>query len=172
MGATALEESPWPAYDRDDWHTRWYDLDGDCQDTRQEVLIAESTTEPIMDERGCRVVSGTWKCLYTGKTFTDPGDLDIDHFIPLRNAHESGGWSWDPDKRKAFANDLEDPTTLIAVDKSANRSKGARGPDEWMPVNREYRCKYLKTWVDLKDKWGLTFTADETRYIAAQGCAL
>lgn len=170
MGATAAPESPIPAYVRSEWG-RWYDADKDCQDTRQEVLIAESTTEPVMDEKGCRVVSGTWEDPYTGKTFTNPGDLDIDHFIPLRMAHYSGGWAWDRDKRKAFANELADETHLIAVDKSANRSKGARGPDEWMPSNESYQCEYLRTWLDLKQKWELSLTAAEARYIAKRECA-
>lgn len=171
MGAIAPPEpSIIPDYDRSDWHTRWYDLDKDCQDTRQEVLIAESTTPPVMDDRGCRVVSGTWEDPYTGKTFTNPSDLDIDHFIPLRNAHTSGGWMWDRERRKAFANDLDDPEALIAVDLSANRSKGARGPDEWLPPNQDYVCEYVTTWLDVKERNGLTLTADEARAIANLDC--
>lgn len=167
----AAPEDPYPAYVRSEWHKRWYDLDKDCQDTRQEVLIAESTTEPVMDEKGCRVVSGTWEDPYTGKTFTVPGDLDVDHFIPLKMAHVSGGWAWDQAKRKAFSNELADETHLIAVDKSANRSKGSRGPDKWMPTNGRYHCEYLRIWLDLKQKWELSLTAAEARYIAKRECA-
>ena len=159
-----------PEYDRDEWHKRWFDADKDCQDTRQEVLIAESTTPPVMDERGCRVQSGTWPDPYTGTTFTEPGLLDIDHFIALSNAHHSGGWMWDAEKRSAFANDLDNPAALIAVDRSANRSKGDRGPDEWLPPNEAYHCEYVKLWVEVKAKWELSLTAKEVQAILALKC--
>jgi len=157
-------------YDRYSWHPRWYDFDNDCQDTRQEVLIAESTTPVVMDENGCRVVSGTWEDPYTGTTFTNPSDLDIDHFVPLKNAHYSGGWMWPEDKRRAYSNDLDNPDTLIAVSASANRSKGSRGPDEWLPPNLDYVCEYIHLWLDVKEHYSLTLTASEAKAIANLDC--
>ncbi len=61
----------------------WIDADGDCQNTRQEVLIAESLVPVVLDSRGCTVVSGQWLDPYTGQTFTSPSGLDIDHFIKI-----------------------------------------------------------------------------------------
>lgn len=82
-------------YDRDDWN-HWTDAASDCQDARQEVLIRDAnstiTFEEREDGRECRVASGLWVDPYGGDTIRDPGDLDIDHMVPLQNAHCSGGW--------------------------------------------------------------------------------
>lgn len=63
-------------------------------------------------------------------------DLDIDHLVPLKNARDSGGWAWSLDRKKEYANYLGEPDHLIAVTSGANRSKGAKGPDEWRPPRR------------------------------------
>ena len=148
----------------------WIDQDGDCQNTRHEVLIAESTVPVTLDAKGCRVVSGRWQDPYTGRVFTDPRRLDIDHFIPLAEVHRSGGHAWTPAQRRQYANDLSHPDTLIAVSASANRSKGDRDPVHWLPPNRAYRCGYLKAWVDLKRHWGLAADPVENQFVAESPC--
>lgn len=144
-----------PEYDRQEWG-RWMDADKDCQDTRQEVLVAESEVEvTFKDGKTCAVESGQWTCAFTGKVITNPGGLDIDHMIPLREAHLSGGHAWDSDAKQKFTNTLNDPDHLIAVSASANRSKGARAPHEWLPPLETYRCEYVRIWIKLKEKWEL-----------------
>jgi hypothetical protein len=32
-----------------------------------------------------------WRDAYSGVFYTDPGQLDVDHLVPLENAHRSGG---------------------------------------------------------------------------------
>ena len=122
-----------PPYDRDDW-PHWIDADGDCQDTRQEVLIEESL-EPVVfvDAARCRVASGLWRDAYSGQVYRDPGALDIDHLVPLANAHASGGWQWLVDRKREYANYLTDPNHLVAVSASLNRQKGAQTPATWKP---------------------------------------
>ena len=95
-----------PFYDRDDWR-HWVDEDKDCQNTRHEALIEESLAKvSFKTDRKCQVATGEWPDPYTGETVTDATSLDIDHMIPLKNAHNSGGWAWDRSRKAAFANEM------------------------------------------------------------------
>ncbi|WP_105264544.1 HNH endonuclease family protein [Pseudoalteromonas sp. T1lg76] len=147
-------------YNRDDW-AHWLDEDNDCQDTRAEVLIAQSQAQvSFNDQKQCRVTSGAWADPYSGKLFTNDDDLDIDHIVPLKFASEHGGAHWSRSEKARFANDLDN---LLAVDDSLNRSKGAKGPTEWMPPKHEYRCEYLKRFNAVMTKYRLSYTAQEQR---------
>lgn len=148
-------------YDRDDWR-HWTDEDGDCQDARNEVLVAESVTSvTFKSDRECRVESGRWLAPYSAAEVTSPGDLDIDHMVPLANAHRSGAWQWTPERKREYANYLEDDHHLIAVTAKANRSKGAKGPEEWRPPDQDYWCQYAVDWTTIKISWNLTVTPAE-----------
>ena len=150
-----------PAYSRSQWK-HWVDADGDCQDARQEALIAESLVSVTFEtDRQCRVESGRWYGAFTGTYFEDPGDVDVDHMVPLKNAHNSGGWDWSPAMKEEYANNLGDDDHLIAVQDNANQSKGARGPDEWMPPDETYWCQYATDWAEIKERWSLTMTEPE-----------
>ena len=109
----------------------------------------------------CTVDSGQWLAPYTGTVVTAAGDLDVDHMVPLANAHRSGGWAWSAKRKRAYANDLSFEGHLIAVTASANRSKRAKGPDEWQPRDRRHWCGYAINWITVKSTWELTATAAE-----------
>lgn len=78
------EERPYSVvYDRKDW-PHWIDADRDCQDTRAEVLIASSLTlVRYRNEKRCSVIAGRWLDPYSGKSWTEASDLDIDHVITV-----------------------------------------------------------------------------------------
>lgn len=158
-----LAETPagLPAYSRGDW-AHWSDADGDCQDTRQEVLLAESR-KPVKykTKRRCVVRRGLWVGLYTGRKVRDPRNLDVDHMVPLAEAHRSGGWAWTVARKREFANSLGFKDHLIAVTKKANRAKGARPPDQWRPKRKRSWCRYATSWAKVKQKWGLAVTRAE-----------
>ncbi len=63
--------------------------------------------------------------------------------------------------KSEFANRLLSPDNLIAVSASANRSKGAKAPDEWKPENKDYWCEYAYDWIRIKYNWFLTVTSSE-----------
>ena len=135
-------------YDRADW-PHWNDLDGDGCDTRCEVLAAE------------RRPDGSWFSAFDGRSTTTPGEFDIDHLVPLAEAHESGGWQWDRTTRRGFANDEAFPHSLIAVSASSNRSKGKKDPAEWLPPATESHCFYADAWVRIKHRWSLSVDVAE-----------
>ena len=76
--------------------------------------------------------------------------------MPFKEAHQSGAANWSKERKRAYANDLDDPNTLIAVDRRLNRQKGAKDPAEWLPPNHAYQAEYAGAWVAVKLKWGLT----------------
>ena len=83
----------------------------------------------LLEEGGLSEVdSGYWVCPYTGKVFTDPRKMDIDHMVPLKEAWVSGASEWSKEQRVAFANDLDYPDHLVATEASANRKKSAKDP--------------------------------------------
>jgi len=145
-------------YDRDDW-PHWEDADGDCQNTRAEVLIRDSQ-EPVEFKREarCIVVRGLWVGPYTGEKFTVASDVDIDHLVPLSHAHQTGGVSWSLDKKKAFAND---PANLLTVDDATNQGKGNKGPARWRPPLQAFWCEYAQRWRGVKATWGLVSSDTE-----------
>ncbi len=141
-------------YDRD-LFKHWIDADGDGCNTRKEVLIAEATVKPIITGR-CTLSGGEWYSPYDRVTTNNPSDFDIDHFVPLNEAWQSGAYAWSSQKRKDFANDLGFAKSLIAVTASSNRSKSDRDPPNWIPRNYDYLCEYVTSWVEVKLRWGLT----------------
>jgi len=139
----------------------WIDSDNDCQNTRQEILIRESIIIPTLNEKGCKVISGLWEDKYSGKFFTNPKDLDIDHFVPLAEVDRSGGSKWTKEKKIAYANDLTNQETLIAVSASQNRAKGDKDISDWLPENKNYHCNYVARWIIVKQTWNLTIDEKE-----------
>ncbi|GDX18724.1 hypothetical protein LBMAG06_08530 [Actinomycetes bacterium] len=139
----------------------WSDLDGNGCDTREEVLKRDSISKPQVDPYRCYVVAGDWYSKYDGKTLSDRSDVDIDHVVALKEAWDSGAWAWSMSQRQAFANDLTDRRTLIAVTDRVNASKSDKDPSNWMPPLKSYWCTYLGDWISVKARWGLSMDQSE-----------
>ena len=138
--------------------SHWSDLDADGCDTREEVLIQERVSGQVS---GCKVVNGEWVSQFDGVSTTNSSNFDIDHFVPLKEAWDSGAWRWDRGTRQRYANDLGYALSLIAVSASSNRSKGARDPAQWLP--NQNRCRYAKSWIGVKFRWRLSVDSREKR---------
>ncbi len=159
-GNTSAEYST--LYDRKQW-THWIDEDGDCQDTRAETLISQTAEEiEYRDNKGCVVLSGVWYDPYSAQVWYEASELDIDHIVPLKWAHGHGGDVWSPEVKRQFAND---PANLIAVEDNLNQTKGAKGPDEWLPPNEVFECAYVRMFDKIVRKYGLIYTSGEHVFV-------
>jgi uncharacterized protein DUF1524 len=165
LGAlTVTREGTSDSYERTAFGDGWL-VGRDGCDTRDEVLAAESRVPATRGRDGCTVTRGDWLSLYDGYSTPDPGELDIDHMVPLAEAWESGASSWTPDQRERYANDTDShrPDALVAVTAAMNRSKSDRDPAEWMPPNRDAWCRYATAWITQKRAWHLTIDPAERR---------
>ena len=155
-----------PSYDRELYFGSWTDEDGDCQNTRAEVLIQESLSVlGFRSSSNCVVDNGEWLDPYTNNLYYFASELDVDHVVPLYNAWQSGAYLWNDFKREEFANDMIFEDHLIAVDKYQNRQKGAKDPSEWMPANSDFHCEYVAIWIEIKYLWELTITSSEYKFL-------
>ena len=140
----------------------WTDANRDCQDTRAEVLIAESRVAPsYTSSRRCAVARGRWVSPWDLATWTYPSDVDIDHVVALKEAWDSGARSWSALNRERFANDLGHPWTLETVTDNVNSSKSDRDPSQWLPPSASARCSYVIKWAGVKYRWKLSVDATE-----------
>ncbi len=152
-------------YDRNEWLPRWSDFDRDCQDTRHELLIRYSLAPVVFTSReDCKVAFGLWLDPYTGEFFDKASDLDVEHIVPLKWAHDHGAAGWSREKKRRFA---EDPENLWLVDDGRNQSKGHRGPDQWMPPYGPVRRIYIQRFMAIAKKYGLATSPEESQIFLA-----
>ena len=150
----------------------WSDNDGDCQNTRHELLIARSIESVKLSEDGCEVVHGRWADYYTGNIHTSAQELEIDHVVPLFYAWMRGARLWPSEKQRHFVND---PANLLPVGMAVNRSKGASSPLEWLPPAAEFDCEYLLRFSRVITRYELKLSAEEEaalKQLTAEKCDL
>ncbi|WP_411107273.1 HNH endonuclease family protein [Streptomyces sp. cmx-4-9] len=139
--------------------------------TRAEVLIAEAVVAPEVGP-GCTLTGGVWWSYYDAKEVTPAGALDIDHMMPLAEAWDSGASAWTPARREAYANDLGQDSSLVAVTARSNRSKSDQDPAQWLPPSADAVCRYGAEWTAAKSRWGLAVDEQERDRLLdiAAGC--
>lgn len=175
-GHTALEtlatlevkgRAPKTGYDRDQFGTRWLDVDRNGCDTRNDILARDLTE--VQRSGVCRVTSGVLADPYTGSVvaFTrgqgTSERVQIDHVVALSNAWQTGAQQLSAERRAALAND---PLNLLAVDGGANAQKSDGDAATWLPKNRAFRCAYVARQVSVKAAYGLWVTPSEHDAIA------
>lgn len=159
--ATRSTANEYRSYDRDAFR-HWVDSDSDCQDTRAELLISQSTTEVRFAKENvrCRVIAGRWISPFTGKVIQNSDAVEIDHVVALKWAWERGAWRWPDNERERFAND---PVNIMAVEASLNSQKRARSPDKWLPPSAQ--CGYVARFRRVANLYDLEPTTSEAMWM-------
>ncbi|MED5411347.1 MAG: hypothetical protein VYE30_03300 [Pseudomonadota bacterium] len=149
-------------FNDDDWNFE-LDFDGDCQSTRQEMLILTSRIEVrYTNPRNCVVRIGEWFDEYTGETFEVAVQVEIDHIIPRMYAHTHGGDRWMPEMKLQFSND---PMNMMLIERREVRRKRDRGPSRYLP-REEFQCEYVYLWDQLSDKYDLQLSSSDRSTIS------
>ncbi len=146
-------------YNRDRF-TGWLDRDHDGCNTRAEVLMQESRRR-VRRTASCIVTRGRWFSTYDGRMISRPRRIRVDHVVPLAEAWGSGARRWSAGTRHRYANDLRFAGSLRAVSQSSNRSKRDDDPAAWLPPRAAARCAYVRDWVAIKWRWGLSINVAE-----------
>jgi hypothetical protein len=142
-------------------YKHWVDADVDGCDTRREVLQRDS----ILSIENCFSNDGEWYSIYDGLKITDARKIDIDHVVALAEAHRSGAWRWNIDKKKKFANDLDSPWSLRPVSSVSNRYKSDKDASKYKPTHG--LCEYTYSVIITKWRWSLSVDAVEKRSLVS-----
>jgi hypothetical protein len=153
--ALTVAEERDEGYDRD-LFPHWRDEDGNGCDARDDVLVAQDRSGALTEADCDGAMTGEWVSMYDAATVTASGDIDIDHFVPLKEAWGSGAVDWTTEDRQSYANWLGNSWHLIAVTAASNRSKSDQDPAEWMPEDETVWCAYIWAWVEVKKEWSLS----------------
>ena len=149
-------------FNEDDWSYE-EDFDGDCQSTRQEILVLTSRVDVrYTNPRNCVVRTGEWLDEYTGELFIVAVKLEVDHIIPRMYAHTHGGDRWTPEKKLTFAND---PLNIMLVERREIRRKRDRGPSRYLPRD-EFQCEYINLWNQISEKYDLQLSTSDRSTIS------
>ncbi len=141
---------------------------GSCLNTRGLVLVRDSKTPVSFTANGCTVKSGNWDDPYSNQNLTSASDIQIDHFVPLKNAYMTGAFEWSNLKRCFYANYLGNNFHLLSVSGKENMKKSDSTPSLYLPPNESYVCQYLKQWLEVKLIWSLRLTPKETSAVKLQ----
>jgi hypothetical protein len=139
--------------------------------TRNEVLLAEAVTAPTVGAR-CALTGGSWLSYFDQAVVDAASGLDIDHMVPLAEAWDSGASAWTAARREAYANDLGQDASLVAVTARSHRSKADQDPAQWLPPATGAVCRYVAEWTATKLRWNLTVDQAEQATLRnlAAGC--
>lgn len=131
-------------YNRDDWEkpAKKFTLDGE----KVSRVKYDTYTSQYLISKDPFV----YKDPYTDKEITDIKILDFDHICPLMYIHKYSDINWSKEQKNKFA---QDENVGVSVLNKENRSKGAKGPSEWLP--KANQGDYCYSWLLIAHEYGL-----------------
>lgn len=138
-------------YDRDDYtsSSQYYEGNEVGEEYNSIKAYAYYESEYYNEE------NDSYICPYTNEVVAYE-NIDFDHIVPLNYAHNHGGSEWSEEEKKLYA---DDPNIGVNVNSSDNRSKGAKGPSEWLP---DYNVEeYCYTWLIICDNYDISLSKSD-----------
>lgn len=131
-------------YNRDDWEkpAKKFTLDGE----KVSRVKYDTYTSQYLISKDPFV----YKDPYTDKEITDIKILDFDHLVPISYCDKFSDLSWSKEQKNKFA---QDENVGVSVLNKENRSKGAKGPSEWLP--KANQGDYCYSWLLIAHEYGL-----------------
>lgn len=131
-------------YNRDDWEkpAKKFILDGE----KVSRVKYDTYTSQYLISKDPFV----YKDPYTDKEITDIKLIDFDHIVPIFYLHRYSDLSWSKEQKNKFA---QDENVGVSVLNKENRSKGSKGPSEWLP--KANQGDYCYSWLLIAHEYGL-----------------
>lgn len=109
---------------------------------------------------------GSWFLPYEDRFTYDPAALQVEHLVPLYEAHISEGWLWDGNRRLRYGRGQDATGTLVILSRKMRQQRGTADPSRWLPAAHRSRCRYVVDWISVKSYWGLTADTAEKQVLA------
>lgn len=147
-----IEEANEKEYDRDSYtsNSQYYEYNGNGYDSIRDYSFYASI---YYNDK-----TGEYYDCYNGETTVNKGPkgFDFEHIVPLHWVNQHGGEDWSEEEKKAFA---DNPLIGVSVNQHDNRSKGDKGPSEWLPsANVE---DYCYTWLVILADYDLSCSQED-----------
>ncbi|MCY3542140.1 MAG: DUF1524 domain-containing protein [Gammaproteobacteria bacterium] len=138
--------------------------ENDCSDYRS----IDFNHVPKLDVFKAEELDGIFAA-YEDSCYNEYTDVDIEHLVAKREAHDSGMCNADIQTKVNFANDLEN---VALASPTVNRGKSTKDPADWLPDNN--RCWYVWQWLHIKRKYDMTIDQAEKNAIQSvlQNCTV
>ena len=130
-------------------------------DKKRDYPYSQSVEDEIIT-----LMSGKIYGPYTGRTFTNKEQTDIEHIVATSEAHDSGLCNADTQTRKQFASDLLNLTLAAPkVNRCGPTGKCGKDAAEWLPEKNQ--CWFVQRIVKIRQKYALTIDRMEANALDA-----